>query len=211
LFRDAAAAAGFRFVSESSSRGQLPFGIVVARTQSIEQNSIDRTVIELLNLSRSFDGDYDGWETPILAQWEFRVMAKAYRVFVVLDREYGERLLELAGSGPVWIVDTPRNRAVAQHLWVANPNRDHLDGVTTFKAGDGCSSEEILINELDTIDLHHGSYSADPPYTVLEVIGTPISERLKAELSHYGFNKFQSPGEGFRTLHTPPDDLVLRN
>jgi regulator of RNase E activity RraB len=46
----------------------LPFGIVVARTQSIEQHSIDRTVIELLNLSRRFDGDYDGWETPIVTQ-----------------------------------------------------------------------------------------------------------------------------------------------
>jgi uncharacterized protein (TIGR01619 family) len=68
LFRDAAAAAGFRFVSESSSKGELPFGIVVARTQSIEQNSIDRTVIELLNLCRRFDGDYDGWETPIVTQ-----------------------------------------------------------------------------------------------------------------------------------------------
>jgi len=68
LFRDAATAAGFGFVSESSSKGELPFGIVVARTQSIEQNSIDRTVIELLNLSRRFDGDYDGWETPIVAQ-----------------------------------------------------------------------------------------------------------------------------------------------
>jgi regulator of RNase E activity RraB len=68
LFRDAAVAAGFRFVSESSSKGELPFGIVVARTQSIEQDSIDRTVIELLNLSRRFDGDYDGWETPIVTQ-----------------------------------------------------------------------------------------------------------------------------------------------
>jgi uncharacterized protein (TIGR01619 family) len=68
LFRDAATAAGFGFVSESSSKGELPFGIVVARTQSIEQNSIDRTVFELLNLSRRFDGDYDGWETPIVTQ-----------------------------------------------------------------------------------------------------------------------------------------------
>jgi len=138
-------------------------------------------------------------------------MAEAYRVFVVLDRDYGERLLELARSGPVWIVDTPQNRAVAQNLWAANPNRNQLEGVTTFKAGDDCSNEETLIDELDTIDLHHGSHSADPPYTVLEVIGTPISERLKAELSHYGFNKFQPTGEGFRTLRTPPDDVVLRN
>ena len=68
LFRDAATAAGFRIVSESESKGQLPFCISVARTQSIEQRSIDRTVIELLNLSQRFDGEYDGWETPVVTQ-----------------------------------------------------------------------------------------------------------------------------------------------
>jgi uncharacterized protein (TIGR01619 family) len=68
LFRDAATAAGFRIVSESESKEKLPFGITVARTQSIEQRSIDRTVIELLNLSQRFDGKYDGWETPVVTQ-----------------------------------------------------------------------------------------------------------------------------------------------
>jgi regulator of RNase E activity RraB len=68
LFRDATAAAGFKIVSESESNGELPFCVSVARTQSIEQSSIDGTVIELLNLSRRFDGEYDGWETPIMTQ-----------------------------------------------------------------------------------------------------------------------------------------------
>jgi regulator of RNase E activity RraB len=58
----------FRVISESTSEGNLPFGIVVARTQSIDQESIDRTVIELLNLTKRFDGDYDGWETPVVTQ-----------------------------------------------------------------------------------------------------------------------------------------------
>ena len=67
-FRDTATAAGFRVISESTSEGSLPFGIVLARTQSIEQESVDRTVIELLNLTRRFDGEYDGWETPVVTQ-----------------------------------------------------------------------------------------------------------------------------------------------
>jgi len=68
LFRHVAAAAGFGIVSESSSEGELPFCIVVARVQSIEQCSIDRTVIDLMNLSERFDGEYDGWETRIVTQ-----------------------------------------------------------------------------------------------------------------------------------------------
>jgi hypothetical protein len=78
----------------------------------------------------------------------------------------------------VWIVDTVANRTVAQQIWAASPNRSHLEGVTTFKFPQGSSSEDILINELDTIDLYHGTYSTNPPYTVIEVIGTGISDKV---------------------------------
>jgi hypothetical protein len=107
-------------------------------------------------------------------------MVDPYRVFVVVDRNYGERLGELPQSEPVWIVDTPANRAAAQQIRATNRNRSHLDCVTTFKVGEDSSTDDILINELDTIDLHHGTYSANPPYTVLEVIGIPISAKLKS-------------------------------
>ena len=136
-------------------------------------------------------------------------MTKPYRVIVVLDRAYGQRLIELAQTGPVWIVDTAANRSIAQQIWAADPNHSHLDGVTTFKFEEGSSSEDILINELDTIDLHHGTYSANPPYTVLEVIGTPISPRLKTDFSRFGFDEFQETGSGFRAVRpTPTDDVA---
>ena len=41
---------------------------------------------------------------------------------------------------------------------------------------DSLSPEDILVSELDTIDLHHDSY------TILEVLGVPLSERIKAVL-----------------------------
>ena len=135
-------------------------------------------------------------------------MAEVHRVFVVLDREYGERLSELVRTGPVWIVDTPLNRATANKVWAVHPSRSHLDGVTTFKTGDDCSPEDTLINELDTIDLHHGPYSSNPPYTVLEVIGAVLSERLKSELSQFGFDSFQATTEGFHAARPLPNDSV---
>jgi hypothetical protein len=133
-------------------------------------------------------------------------MAEAHRVFVVLDRDYGEGLSALTQKGPVWIVDTPLNRSVAQNFWTANPNHSHLDGVTTFKFGVDASPEDNLINELDAIDLHHGTYSANPPYTVLEVIGTSISDRLKSKLSEFGFNQFESTTQGFCAMRPVPSD-----
>lgn len=130
-------------------------------------------------------------------------MREPYRVFVVLEKEFGERLVSLAQTGPVWIVDTPANREATQKVWAAHKGQTHLTGVTTFNAA-GCSAEDALINDLDTIDLHHGVYSADPPYTVLEVIGTPITERLKTELAAFGFNEFESMPAGFRAVRPVP-------
>jgi hypothetical protein len=40
--------------------------------------------------------------------------AVPYKVYVVVDREFGEKLSDLERGMPVWIVDTPTNRPVAQ-------------------------------------------------------------------------------------------------
>jgi hypothetical protein len=133
-------------------------------------------------------------------------MAEPYRIFVVLDRDYGQRLCRLAQTGPVWVVDTPANRTAAEQSWVAHSSRSHLEGVTTFKFGENSSPEDILINELDTIDLHHGAYSANPPYTVLEVIGAAVTAKLKGELSRFGFHQFRDTAEGFCAIRPLPTD-----
>jgi len=54
---------------------------------------------------------------------------------------------------------------------------DFLQGVTTFKITEGTSSEDILINELGTIEPSSRHMFGDPPYTVIEVIGTGVSEK----------------------------------
>ena len=130
-----------------------------------------------------------------------------YTVIVVVNRDFGKRLLELPPGVPVWIVDTPTNQAAAQRVRAERPTESHLQGVTTFKIRDEESGEDSLIYELDSIDLHHGWYSAPTPYTVLEIIGTQLTDRVKIELSQYGFDEFQSTTEGFRALRPlPPDD-----
>ena len=133
-------------------------------------------------------------------------MSEPYRVFVVVDRDYGQCLAELAQTDPVWIVDTPANRTAAQQIWTADPNRSHLKGVTTFKFIEGSSPEDIIINELDTIDLHHGTYSANPPYTIIEVIGTGISDKVKDALAEFGFDQFELTPHGFRAIRPLPED-----
>jgi regulator of RNase E activity RraB len=68
LFRQAATKGGFRVVSESRADGDLLFGISIARTQTVDQDQIDKTVVDLLHLAQRFEGDYDGWESPVVTQ-----------------------------------------------------------------------------------------------------------------------------------------------
>jgi hypothetical protein len=67
------------------------------------------------------------------------------------------------------------------------------------------SAEDLLVSVLDAIDLHHGSYSAIPPYAIIEVLGASLSNSIKTELSQYGFDEFHPNSAGFcavRPLHT---------
>ena len=57
---------------------------------------------------------------------------------------------------------------------------------------------------LSTIDLHHGFYSAKPPYSELEVIGASISEQITAALREYGFDTFSLTEGGFLVTRKIP-------
>jgi hypothetical protein len=110
-----------------------------------------------------------------------------YRVRVVVDPAFGERLAKLAKDEPVWIIDTPLNSVVVQRLREQLYSSSHLTGITTFKDTPGLDAEETLLYLLDTIDLHHGEHSANPPYSILEVIGCTASKAISAALADLGF------------------------
>lgn len=131
--------------------------------------------------------------------WSYpeRVSSEPYSVSVVLDRDYGLRLCELLRLGSVWAVESPTNRNIAQEIWRENPSRSHLDGLTIFSATEGSTSEQILIDELENVDLHHGHYSADPPYTILRVIGAQLTDEVRGMLSELGFDAFETTDGGF--------------
>jgi hypothetical protein len=127
-----------------------------------------------------------------------------YKVYVVVDRNFGAQLDTLEVGTPVWIVDTPVNKPVAQRFWKEQSQRDHLTGVTTFKDLQSLTAEDLLLKEIDAIDLHHGPYSSNPPYTLLEIIGTPLTGRVQQELSAYGFDEFHSSPNGFVAKRQAP-------
>lgn len=132
-----------------------------------------------------------------------------YSVSIVLDRNYGQLLRGLIESGPVWIVESPANRESSQQLWEVSPPRTHLDGITLFKAAETRSPEEMLVGWMDTIELHHGVYSVDPPCTAIRVIGTTLTPHLLEVLGTFGFDSFMPTDEGFRAVRSLAAALVL--
>lgn len=120
------------------------------------------------------------------------------KVILVLDRNYGAELSSVPG-GHIWLIESPSNREAAASYRARNESTVE-NGVTTFKAADDDSQAEICLNILDTIDLHHGEYSSHPPYSVLEVVGAPLSHSVKVAIEALGFSRFESTINGFRAL-----------
>src|SRR5205085_4396931 len=86
-----------------------------------------------------------------------------------------------------------------QRLWKERPGQSSLTGITIFKSS-AVTAEEILLNELGTIDLHHGEHSASPPYSVLEVIGCGVSEDIRQALEQVGFSVESVSEESFTAV-----------
>lgn len=120
-----------------------------------------------------------------------------YSVAVVVDVAFAA-LDEIARHMPVWIVDSPYNRDLAVNYWREHAGQSHTEGVTTFKVSESASPEDWCADVLSDVDLHHGEYSHAPPYSVVEVFGTPLSDRLRAAFAEWGFAEFEQRSSGFQ-------------
>jgi hypothetical protein len=123
--------------------------------------------------------------------------SSAHEVLVVLDPNFGGRLRDEWRGQPVWITLSPVNEPEVRALWANMPSPNHLTGITGFAHEERAAAEDRLLGQLSMIDLHHGPYSTDTPYTVLTVIGAQLTEPVRAALSELGFSRFQHRPDGF--------------
>ena len=131
-------------------------------------------------------------------QRAFAMGERPHAVALVVDPEFGERLLDLSRRIHVWALDTPTNRTVAQRVWREVAGTHSLEnGITTFKGSPDAAADEIVGHQLPTIDLHHGAHSHSPPWNVLEVYGAPPTTGLRAVLSEYGLTEVRATAHGF--------------
>jgi hypothetical protein len=105
-------------------------------------------------------------------------------VAVVLVEDFSDRLEKLAFRTPVWLVDTPPNRASAEEAWRAAVEWPHIT-VTLFRASDDWPTLLGQIELRDRID-------------ALEVIGASLAPETHTALVDAGFTKFDETADGFR-------------
>src|SRR5262245_58590331 len=129
-------------------------------------------------------------------------MSTSYAVGIVLMPDFGDSLFELAGRMPVWIVDTPINRAAAKRYWAERPGASHAHEVTTFKVDVTLAAETWLVGVIATVDLHHGEMSQDPPYEVVEVFGAALAPVIREAFAEHGFTQYLERPGGFVARHT---------
>lgn len=114
---------------------------------------------------------------------------------IVLDPNYGERVIELARECHVWLVRSASNDAAAATVWQDATGYSLEEGITTFSPAE--TPQASFVVALELVEDHHGEYEHDPPLSVLEVIGLEPSAAVVDDLDRYEFSHIEPSENGF--------------
>lgn len=125
-------------------------------------------------------------------------MSEEHRVAIVVSDEFVAGLADLARTQHVWSARTPASEAVPQRVWAyhAAADGDPLgSGVTLFDGGQ--TPADSLLSIVDTVELHHGSDSHDPPVKIIDVLGARATDEIRRAFADLGFLRFDDSADGF--------------
>lgn len=117
-----------------------------------------------------------------------------YRVILVVDRAFGERVRDLPESVPAWIVDSATNHPAIVARWERKKEKNHLTGITYFRDFPELSPAELAASMIDTIEEHHGVHSHKPSFSRLTVLGAAADAALTAALEAINFHMISADG-----------------
>ncbi len=119
-------------------------------------------------------------------------------VAIVLDPGFGAQLFALAAQHPVWIVDSPTNRAIIEAVWSQRRHDKLPREVNVFRAIEGLSAAEHVSALLSSVYAAHGPHAQDPAFTTLLVDGAEPDDALAAALLARGASRVEGTGRGVR-------------
>ena len=130
-----------------------------------------------------------------------------YRIAIVVDERFGNKVLHLAQTVYVWLIESAENDRSAKLAWEAPQRGDDplLCGVTTSKREHGEELDALIIRLLDTIDEHHGEFAHDPEWSEIDVYGACPSTAIEVAAADYGVNRCEVVPFGFRLCRPSPN------
>lgn len=134
----------------------------------------------------------------------FKMDIKIHKVALVVDPNYGEKILPIADCMHVWVVYSKENMH-AIDIWYKKRVDNHLffqKGASNFEYNPSQSPEEIAASIIETINDHHGpdwseEISQIPEWTYIEIYGCELKDPIKSTLEEYGINCFEVTEYGF--------------
>jgi hypothetical protein len=112
-------------------------------------------------------------------------------VAIVFNADFSEQLEKISFHTPVWLVDTPENRAAAEAAWQRATEWPHIS-VTLFRAPSDNLTRDDWRALLDQVNLHERLVDA------IDILGVPLTAIARAAIEDVGFARFDETGSGFR-------------
>lgn len=112
-------------------------------------------------------------------------------IAVVFEPDYSAQLERLAFHTPVWLIDTPQNRAAAEDVWRKAVEWPHL-AVTLFRAPAAQPTHDDWRRLLAEIAMNERSFEA------FESIGIGLTPVAYSSMVEAGFARFDATPTGFR-------------
>jgi hypothetical protein len=125
---------------------------------------------------------------------------KPHSIAVVVDPNFGLKLIELSSRIHTWVCGSDINKVAAEQILAdTKPDTNPFEsGVSTFKYEPNDTVENIFLDVLATVDDHHNHDSHDPAWTTMEVYGVSLTPDIRDALSSdYGCNDFSEIETGF--------------
>jgi hypothetical protein len=116
--------------------------------------------------------------------------ANYIHVTLVVDPDFGERATAQASRGPLWVIESPPNKAAIEALWNSGPS-PFENSPTWFKAVPDRTPEDAAMWTIGTVDGHH------PEWRTFEVIGVALSQKLTDALLECAPGTAKETSEGF--------------
>lgn len=128
---------------------------------------------------------------------------KIHKVGIVLDPNFGEKLIPLLKRMHVWFLDSDENKQIIEkHKNVLDKVWSKTDITDPFDLGMSLIpvdtwNKELFSDLIEEIECHQGEFHHNPPWSIIEVYGIVLSFEIEKILKEYGVIKFKKIKNGF--------------